>query len=83
MEFSINKSDAVTSVSQSLKDDTLRLFNVKNDIQVVPNFIDRDKYDFHFTDCQRAMLASENERVLTHISNFRACKTHTGYHPYF
>ena len=48
--FSINKSDAVTSVSQSLKDDTLRLFNIKNDIEVVPNFIDLDTpYEFNFT----------------------------------
>ena len=38
--FSINKSDAVTAVSASLKEDTLRLFDIKNEINVVPNFID-------------------------------------------
>src|SRR5690606_36985715 len=43
--FSINKSDVVTSVSQNLKEDTLRLFNVRKEIQVVPNFIDLAKYD--------------------------------------
>jgi len=74
VEFSINKSDAVTSVSQSLKEDTLRLFNIKNDIQVVPNFIDLERHVNHFTDCQRAMLANENEKVVTHISNFREVK---------
>jgi N-acetyl-alpha-D-glucosaminyl L-malate synthase BshA len=74
VEFSINKSDAVTSVSQSLKDDTLRLFNVKNDIKVVPNFIDLERYVTHFTDCQRALLANDDERVITHISNFRKVK---------
>ncbi|WP_347926189.1 N-acetyl-alpha-D-glucosaminyl L-malate synthase BshA [Pontimicrobium sp. SW4] len=74
VEFSINKSDAVTSVSQSLKDDTLRLFNIKNDIQVVPNFIDLERHVNQFTDCQRAMLANENEKVVTHISNFREVK---------
>lgn len=74
VEFSINKSDAVTSVSQSLKDDTLRLFNVKNDIKVVPNFIDLERHVTHFTDCQRALLANDNERVITHISNFRKVK---------
>ena len=74
VEFSINKSDAVTSVSQSLKDDTLRLFNVKNNIKVVPNFIDLERHVTHFTDCQRAMLANDNERVITHISNFRKVK---------
>lgn len=72
--FSINKSDAVTSVSQSLKDDTLRLFDIKNDIKVIPNFIDLEKHVSHFTDCQRAMLANDNERVITHISNFRPVK---------
>ena len=74
VEFSINKSDAVTSVSQSLKDDTLRLFNITNDIQVVPNFIDLEKSEHHFTDCQRDLMASEDERIITHISNFRPVK---------
>ncbi|MFH4968243.1 N-acetyl-alpha-D-glucosaminyl L-malate synthase BshA [Gaetbulibacter sp. M240] len=72
--FSINKSDAVTAVSQSLKDDTMRLFNIKNDIHVVPNFIDLDKYKFTFTDCQRAMMADENEKIITHVSNLRPVK---------
>ncbi len=72
--FSINKSDAVTSVSQSLKDDTLRLFDIKNDIHVVPNFIDLEKYAPKFTDCQRAMMATDDEKIVTHISNFRAVK---------
>lgn len=74
VEFSINKSDAVTSVSQSLKDDTLRLFDVKNNIKVVPNFIDLEKHVSHYTDCQRTVLANEEERVITHISNFRKVK---------
>ncbi|MBT8279455.1 MAG: N-acetyl-alpha-D-glucosaminyl L-malate synthase BshA [Bacteroidia bacterium] len=72
--FSINKSDAVTSVSQSLKDDTLRLFNITNEIQVVPNFIELKKGDHEFTDCQRDIMADENERIITHISNFRPVK---------
>lgn len=72
--FSINKSDAVTAVSKSLKDDTLRLFNIKKDIHVVPNFIDLDKYNAGFKDCQRAMMASDNEKIITHISNLREVK---------
>lgn len=72
--FSINKSDAVTSVSQSLKDDTLRLFDIHNEIKVVPNFIDLDKHDCHSNDCKRATLACDNERIVTHISNFRKVK---------
>ena len=72
--FSINKSDAVTTVSQSLKEDTLRLFDIKNDIHVVPNFIDLEKYNHKFTDCQRAMLAEDHEKIITHISNLRPVK---------
>lgn len=72
--FSINKSDAVTAVSESLKNDTLRLFDIKRDINVVPNFIDLEKYGNHFTDCQRSMMAKPEERIITHISNLRPVK---------
>ncbi|WP_272023514.1 N-acetyl-alpha-D-glucosaminyl L-malate synthase BshA [Olleya namhaensis] len=72
--FSINKSDAVTAVSQSLKDDTLRLFDIKNDIHVVTNFIDITKFSNGFTDCQRGMMAKEDEKIITHISNMREVK---------
>jgi len=75
VEFSINNSDIVTAVSKSLKEDTLRLFNIKKDIHVVYNFIDTDKYDkAHDQECQRIALAQPNERILTHISNFRPVK---------
>ncbi|MDY2588284.1 N-acetyl-alpha-D-glucosaminyl L-malate synthase BshA [Winogradskyella aquimaris] len=74
VSFSINKSDAVTSVSESLKKDTLRLFNIKKDIHVVPNFIDLDKHVNNFTDCQRAMMANDDEFIITHISNMREVK---------
>lgn len=72
--FSINESDVVTSVSQSLKDDTLRLFDITNEIDVVPNFIDLSKFNHTFTDCQREMMAKEDERIITHISNLRPVK---------
>ena len=72
--FSINKSDAVTSVSQSLKEDTQRLFNTKKDITVIPNFIDLEKYKPNKDKCNRDMLALAHERVITHVSNFRAVK---------
>src|SRR5690606_34124991 len=72
--FGINKSDVVTSVSQSLKDDTLRLFDIKQEINVIPNFIDSSKYQKKFTDCQREMMADDEEKIITHISNFREVK---------
>ncbi|MGV8812510.1 MAG: N-acetyl-alpha-D-glucosaminyl L-malate synthase BshA [Gelidibacter sp.] len=72
--FSINKSDAVTTVSQSLKDDTIRLFDIKREIDVVPNFIDFSRHKTQFDDCQRWIMADENEKIITHISNFRKVK---------
>ncbi|MEX0997580.1 MAG: N-acetyl-alpha-D-glucosaminyl L-malate synthase BshA [Flavobacteriaceae bacterium] len=73
--FSINKSDVVTSVSQSLKEDTLRLFDTKVPIEVVPNFIDLEKHDnSDKSDCQRHVMAEEHEYILTHVSNFRKVK---------
>jgi N-acetyl-alpha-D-glucosaminyl L-malate synthase BshA len=72
--FSINQSDAVTAVSQSLKEDTERLFDLKKAISVVPNFIDLDKYSNTFKDCERGMMAKDNERIITHISNLRPVK---------
>ncbi|WP_428740231.1 N-acetyl-alpha-D-glucosaminyl L-malate synthase BshA [Tenacibaculum sp.] len=75
VEFSINKSDEVTAVSNSLKKDTLRLFNIEKDIKVVYNFIDGKKYDkASQTECKRIALAQPYERILTHISNFRPVK---------
>jgi len=72
--FSINHSDVVTSVSQSLKDDTLKLFNITREIHVVPNFIDVDNYMKNFTDCQRELMAEDDELIISHISNFRPVK---------
>ncbi|MBT0608705.1 N-acetyl-alpha-D-glucosaminyl L-malate synthase BshA [Aequorivita echinoideorum] len=72
--FSINKSDVVTSVSTSLKEDTLRLFDIQKEIHVVPNFIDISKYHKPYTDCQREMMAEKEERIITHVSNLRKVK---------
>jgi N-acetyl-alpha-D-glucosaminyl L-malate synthase BshA len=73
--FSINKSDIVTSVSKSLKDETLKLFDIKNEIVVVPNFIELDKIaDEQHSSCHRSVMANTDERIITHISNFRKVK---------
>jgi N-acetyl-alpha-D-glucosaminyl L-malate synthase BshA len=75
VSFSINKSDVVTSVSQNLKDDTYRLFDITNDIVVIPNFIELFKENSQENNpCQRALMATENEKIVTHISNFRKVK---------
>ena len=72
--FSINKSDVVTSVSEALKNETLKLFDIEKEIEVIPNFIETTKYSNNYTDCQRSMMAKEDERIITHISNFRKVK---------
>lgn len=73
--FSINNSDVVTSVSKSLRTDTLNLFKIRKKIEVIPNFIDVTKCDrMHFTDCQRSLMAEDDEKIITHISNFRKVK---------
>lgn len=74
VSFSINKSDVVTSVSQSLKDDTYNLFKIKRDIHVIPNFIELDKSREYTGPCQRSLIAKKEERIITHISNFRKVK---------
>ena len=72
--FSINKSDMVTSVSEDLKQSTNDIFAVEKEIEVIPNFIDKKKYSADYTDCQRSLMATDDEKIITHISNFRKVK---------
>jgi len=75
VEFSINNSDVVTSVSDSLRKDTLRLFNINKEIDVIHNFVDFVKQkDVNDDDCKRESLANSDEKIITHISNFRPVK---------
>lgn len=72
--FSINHSDRVTAVSESLKHDTLNLFDIKKKIDVIPNFVDINKIKAKEKPCERSLLAKKEEKILTHISNFRPLK---------
>ena len=75
VEFSINNSDVVTTVSESLKKDTLRLFNITKDIKVIHNFIDFEQYpEIESEECQRHTIANEDERIIIHVSNLRPVK---------
>ena len=75
VSFSINKSDVVTSVSESLKKATHELFDIKKDIVVIPNFIELNKViNTKASTCERSVMAQPNERIVTHISNFRKVK---------
>lgn len=73
VEFSINQSDTITSVSESLKKDTLQLFKITKEIQVITNFIDNDEFKM-VSDCQRNHFATKDEKILIHVSNLRPVK---------
>ena len=74
ISFAINQSDAVTAVSSSLKNDTYKLFGVNKEISVIPNFVCMEQYKFEINKELREAHAPNGERILTHISNFRAVK---------
>ncbi len=73
VEFSINQSDAITSVSESLKVDTLQIFKIKKEIQVITNFIDNSDFKSDSV-CQRRQFATDDEKILIHVSNLRPVK---------
>lgn len=72
--FGINQSDAVTSVSRSLRDDTYRNFKITKEIEVIPNFIDLQRFSKLKKDHFRRAIAPNNQRIIVHASNFRAVK---------
>lgn len=72
--FSINNSDAVTTVSESLRNDTLEYFSVKKNIHVIPNFICIDEYVIEDRELKRSKYAAPSEKILLHVSNFRKVK---------
>ncbi len=73
VEFSINQSDTITSVSESLKKNTLQLFRITKEIKVITNFIDNSDFN-NGTTCQRRQLADDDEKILIHVSNLRPVK---------
>ena len=72
--FSLNNSNGISSVSESLRKDTLKTFKISNDIKVIPNFIKIEDYENVTETCHRKNFAEQNERILIHISNFRKVK---------
>ncbi|HEY5535935.1 MAG TPA: N-acetyl-alpha-D-glucosaminyl L-malate synthase BshA [Ignavibacteria bacterium] len=77
MKFSIEQSDGVTAVSKFLRDKTLSNYQINKDIEVIPNFIDIEKFKRYNDDksnCFKKNFAPNNEKILTHTSNFRPLK---------
>lgn len=72
--FAINKSDGITSVSEFLKRDTYNHFDIRKDIEVIPNFVDITYFEGLACSHLRQRYASADEKVITHVSNFRKVK---------
>lgn len=74
IRFSLNHSNAITSVSESLKKDTLSTFKIDNKITVIPNFINIKDYEMEREHCIKRKYSPNGEKVIVHISNFRKVK---------
>jgi N-acetyl-alpha-D-glucosaminyl L-malate synthase BshA len=74
ISFAINKSDAVTAVSQSLKNDTYKLFGINKEIEVIPNFLNAEHEAIESSPELRREYANDRERIIIHMSNFRPVK---------
>lgn len=74
MKFSIESSDGVTAVSEFLRNETISNYDVKKEIEVIPNFIDTEIFKPVDAKNLRRLIAPNGERVLIHVSNFRAVK---------
>jgi len=74
VEFSINNSDGTTAVSKMLKDETEKIFNIDEPIEVIYNFIDFERFRKVDKNHFRMALAPDGEKVLIHVSNFRKVK---------
>tara|TARA_Y100000991_G_scaffold214877_1_gene203686 strand:+ start:53 stop:1189 length:1137 start_codon:yes stop_codon:yes gene_type:complete len=74
INFSINKSNIVTAVSENLKEETFELFDIKNNIEVIPNFICLKDYKLDNNDYYKKRFAPNGEKIICHVSNFRKVK---------
>jgi len=72
--YSINKSDGVTSVSENLKEDTLNHFKITNNIRVIPNFIDLERFKKYKKEHFKTAICPNGEKLIVHTSNFRTVK---------
>lgn len=74
IEYAINKSDAVTAVSEDLIKETKSHFSINKEIKMIPNFIDLNLYSHKVDENLRLKIAKKEEKILVHISNFRKVK---------
>jgi N-acetyl-alpha-D-glucosaminyl L-malate synthase BshA len=72
--FSMNESNAITAVSNNLREETYKSFIIEKEIQVIPNFVDIQRFQKTDKEHFKQMLAPNGERILVHVSNFRKVK---------
>lgn len=72
--FSINHSDGVTAVSEDLKNETFSTFDIRNEIKVIPNFVDLNRFHKQKKDHFKRIICPNDEKLIVHISNFRKVK---------
>lgn len=72
--FSINESDAITAVSENLRAETFKHFDIKKEIEVIHNFVDVHRYNKKPVAAFRQVIAPNNEKIIIHASNFRKIK---------
>lgn len=72
--FSINESDGITAVSENLRDETYKHFQIEKDIEVIVNFVDVARFQRKPLEAFRKVIAPNGERILLHASNFRKIK---------
>lgn len=74
VDFSINQSDGVTAVSEYLRDETYERFDIRKEIEVIPNFIDLERFKKSNKNHFKKAICPEGEKVVVHVSNFREVK---------
>ncbi len=74
VRFSIEQSDGITAVSEFLRDETCRTFDIQKEIKVIPNFVPDDFLGTHSSEHVKSCFKIEDEFIITHISNFRPLK---------
>lgn len=72
--FSINESDAITAVSDNLREETFRSFKIEKEIEVIHNFVDVKRFHKKPIDAFKKVIADNGEKVIMHASNFRKVK---------
>jgi N-acetyl-alpha-D-glucosaminyl L-malate synthase BshA len=76
-KFSIEASDGVTAISNYLKDETISTFKTIKQIEVIPNFVDTERFSPGENECSRNVFANPDQKIIMHMSNYRPLKNAT------